>query len=199
LNPALGLAAEAIAHHKEVAQSKSIATGNAHGRHAGDDAVASSSSAARTPSYQSRRSHDYATDSYTQTRERPAATTSSADDIDPPEYTVTAADGTRIVEARPSAVGSSGHEKGSPIREKSRDLSTDESDDQDEDEDDWELDDAAENVQRATYDEMLESDNLPALTRSVLKGAKLPLPIILPQRRPRSKARDFVYAYSPVL
>jgi hypothetical protein len=82
---------------------------------------------------------------------------------------------------------------------------TDSSDHEADDEDEWDLDSAAEEADPPSYDNTLKSDDIPALTRSVLLGAepptgvKLPLPVILPQRRPREKSRGFVRAYAPVL
>lgn len=74
------------------------------------------------------------------------------------------------------------------------------------DEEAWELDEAAAATEPPNYEDATgEGDD--ALVRDVLANrqananpaGKLPLPVILPQRRPRNKSRGFVRAYSPVL
>lgn len=74
------------------------------------------------------------------------------------------------------------------------------------DEEAWELDEAAAATEPPSYEDATGEDddalvrdvvgNRPADTKPV---GKLPLPVILPQRRPRNKSRGFVRAYSPVL
>jgi hypothetical protein len=89
---------------------------------------------------------------------------------------------------------------------------------EEEDEEDilWELDEAAEHADPPSYEEsegsversVQDQDQDEAkLIREVLSKAgpvparrvKLPVPVVVPQRRPRSKNRGFVHAYAPVL
>jgi hypothetical protein len=171
LSPVVGLAAEAIAHQKEKSRAKHEIVNDQ------EEAVPSSSTAHPV------RARDVAV----------ASSSSTAHDA-PPAYTVTAVDGTTLAE-------------GAPAQEKAQEVHSDaeSSDENDHDEDDWDLDDAAEDADPPSYDQMLDNEDIPALTRSVLRtakpptGAKLPLPVIIPQRRPRNKARGFVRAYAPVL
>ncbi|KAM0717709.1 hypothetical protein Q7P37_007561 [Cladosporium fusiforme] len=77
-----------------------------------------------------------------------------------------------------------------------------------EDEEAWELDEVAASNEPPSYEDAT-NDDADALVRDVLAArsaadpnkpvGKLPLPVILPQRRPRIKSRGFVRAYSPVL
>lgn len=71
----------------------------------------------------------------------------------------------------------------------------------DEDEREWELDEA---VTPPPYSETAEED-LSNLIRDVhptsatIRTGRLPLPVIIPQRRPGTKTRGFIRAYAPVL
>lgn len=80
------------------------------------------------------------------------------------------------------------------------------------DEDDWELDDAVEDAtgRDAEGDGENSQQDVRKITREFLERhplnsgghqtkGKIPLPVILPQRRPRTKSRGFVKAYAPVL
>ncbi|KAK9311744.1 hypothetical protein V1522DRAFT_191694 [Lipomyces starkeyi] len=78
------------------------------------------------------------------------------------------------------------------------------------DEDDWDLDDA---VEEYTGSRAAEDQEPPVDTDEVFRTfmaaippppksadlAKLPCPVIIPQRRPRNKSRGFIRAYAPVL
>lgn len=74
------------------------------------------------------------------------------------------------------------------------------------DEEAWELDEAAASTEPPSYEDATGED-ADALVRDVVSNrptstkpvGKLPLPVIIPQRRPRNKSRGFVRAYSPVL
>jgi hypothetical protein len=86
-----------------------------------------------------------------------------------------------------------------------------ETDSDDELEEQWRLDEAAEAIDPPAYEESEASDAEkrdpkdlvnevlsiapPAATRRAL----LPVPVVVPQRRPRTRARGFVRAYAPVL
>ena len=72
------------------------------------------------------------------------------------------------------------------------------------DEVDWALDEAAaedDDQEPAPSIERGPPERVPAAGNAALKGSKpsLPFPVILPQRRPGTKTRGFVRAYSPVL
>ncbi|KAK9319958.1 hypothetical protein V1517DRAFT_356584, partial [Lipomyces orientalis] len=78
------------------------------------------------------------------------------------------------------------------------------------DEDDWDLDDAVEEYTglgasedqepQIDTDELLRTfmDGIPPPPKAA-DVAKLPCPVIIPQRRPRNKSRGFIRAYAPVL
>lgn len=180
IQPAIGLAAEAIAHQREKSRSRSDLA--EPGPNAGGHAPSSSASA----------SH-------------PASQARQAGPVDPnappPQYTETSDQG--LLESG----GPAYHDEKRAIKHDKSYAEYDEEDDDDaeHDEDDWDLDEAAELASPPSYDQTLDNDDIPALTRSVLKGAKaptgvnLPLPVIIPQRRPRDKKRGFVRAYAPVL
>lgn len=77
-------------------------------------------------------------------------------------------------------------------------------DSKDEPEEDWELDDAAEEADPSMYAEKTEqtaNDELLCILAHLPPNPaqRLPCPVIMPQRRPRNKARGFVRAYAPVL
>ena len=79
-----------------------------------------------------------------------------------------------------------------------------EGDDIGRDEADWALDEAAaegEDQEPASSIERDPQERASAADRAALRSSKpkLPFPVILPQRRPGTKARGFVRAYSPVL
>jgi len=164
LEPAIGLAAEAIAHHKEKSRSRTNITQT--DPNAENQPSSSSISSSRTVSVDPNTS--------------------------PPEYTPYSDE---IVESGVS------EEKRSTTIENHKD----QEEDLQHDENDWNLDSAAELANPTSYDETLDNEDIPTLIQSVLKNAKpptgirLPLPVILPQRRPRDKGRGFVRAYSPVL
>lgn len=76
----------------------------------------------------------------------------------------------------------------------------------DEDEEDWLLDEAAEAADPPSYEESEQQVSMDEMVNSVMHDfhppptiSRLPCPVIIPQRRPRSKARGFVRAYAPVL
>lgn len=74
------------------------------------------------------------------------------------------------------------------------------------DEDAWQLDEVAAATEPPSYESAMQEDT-DAFERDIIADrqinqqpiGKLPLPVILPQRRPRIKSRGFVRAYSPVL
>ena len=76
---------------------------------------------------------------------------------------------------------------------------------QEDDEEAWQLDDAAEEADPQAYAEVSDKDVKAELMRVLVRlpppnlAYRLPCPVILPQRRPRAKARGFVRAYAPVL
>jgi len=169
LEPAIGLAAEAIAHHKEKSRSRSNITQpdpNA-------EIQASSSSTSTSQAHSA-----YPNPSL------PGYTPYSDEKVESGESTTH-------------------DQKRSTTTENHEDQ--DENDDLEHDEDDWDLDSASELANPPSYDETLDNDDIPTLTRNVLKGVKAPtgirlqLPVILPQRRPRDKKRGFVRAYAPIL
>ncbi|KAF2090086.1 hypothetical protein K490DRAFT_54500 [Saccharata proteae CBS 121410] len=79
----------------------------------------------------------------------------------------------------------------------------------DDDEELWELDEAAEQADPPSHDEAASppAPSREEMVRSVVQNlppppstrARLPFPVIIPQRRPREKSRGFVRAYAPVL
>jgi hypothetical protein len=84
---------------------------------------------------------------------------------------------------------------------------------EDEDEEEWKLDEVTDFIDPPSYEESEahheegEHDDPKKLIRNVLilappitefKGP-IPVPVVIPQRRPRAKGRGFVRAYSPVL
>jgi hypothetical protein len=121
--------------------------------------------------------------------------------------------------AGPDPVLASG---GAPLNDKKAaqaqyddDSDSSDSDDLEDDEEDWELDEALENAGLPSYEES-EGKEPPASAdvlanevldrnRAALAAAPgfertpLPVPVIIPQRRPRKKARGFVRAYAPLL
>lgn len=187
LEPAIGLAAEAIAHHREKSRSRSNVAQSDH-----DSGQASSPSASAS-------------------REVPGAPQASQagrayPNAPPPGYTPYSDEG--VLESGGPATADqkrSINDANQEGHDEDGDVERGEDDDVEHDEDDWDLDAAAELAHPPSYDQTLDNDDIPALTRSVLKGAKaptgvkLPLPVILPQRRPRDKKRGFVRAYAPVL
>ena len=74
------------------------------------------------------------------------------------------------------------------------------------DEELWQLDEVAAATEPPNYEEVIKEDT-DAFERDIIANraanhtpvGTLPLPVILPQRRPRFKSRGFVRAYSPVL
>ena len=77
-------------------------------------------------------------------------------------------------------------------------------------EDEWKLDDAQDEMfeEPPEYESLHEPNELenaflhkhPVSTNvKPLKKGKLPLPVVLPQRRPRNRSRGFVRAYAPML
>ncbi|KAK5047395.1 hypothetical protein LTR16_011159, partial [Cryomyces antarcticus] len=80
----------------------------------------------------------------------------------------------------------------------------------DEDEADWELDEAADALESkktsAAKRDLTGAVDIPHLIESFIAEhpapsatARLPCPVIIPQRRPHNKKRGFVRAYAPVL
>ena len=77
-----------------------------------------------------------------------------------------------------------------------------------EDEEDWELDEAEGDDEPPSYDEDGEKPDVRKMLAKFLTAhpmptnlhpQQLPCPVIIPQRRPRTKSRGFVRAYAPVL
>ena len=78
-----------------------------------------------------------------------------------------------------------------------------------EDEEAWQLDDLAASTEPPSYEDSTSPSSDPDLLVHDLAASRqtnpqspitaLPLPVIIPQRRPRNKSRGFVRAYSPVL
>ncbi|CAK4031601.1 Hypothetical predicted protein [Lecanosticta acicola] len=140
---------------------------------------------------------------------------------DPPAYNDIAGPSERSLEAgQPASAEKSGNRE---LRDE--DLTDDDSDSLDtasieEDEEDWELDDFQDPIDSQglpSYEQseaLQENETVDDLVREVMASTKrskassdeitasdrpLPCPVIIPQRRPRTKARGFVRAYSPVL
>ncbi|KAI9736248.1 MAG: hypothetical protein M1834_001134 [Cirrosporium novae-zelandiae] len=74
----------------------------------------------------------------------------------------------------------------------------------------WDLDEAIEGSRESlpSYEQSQASDDVDSMIRSFVahhpapaysSTTRLPLPVIIPQRRPRNKTRGFVHAYAPVL
>jgi len=94
------------------------------------------------------------------------------------------------------------------------DVSEGEESEEDDDEIAWELDEAQEAADPPSYEAALEDGagsgeevDIPELVRGVLNKVgpypgtvmRMPYPIVIPQRRPRSKSRGFIRAYPPIL
>ncbi|OCL10367.1 hypothetical protein AOQ84DRAFT_387564 [Glonium stellatum] len=77
--------------------------------------------------------------------------------------------------------------------------------DEERDEQAWELDEAAEEADPPSYAEITQQEANDELARALGRlpppnpSQRLPCPVIIPQRRPKNKARGFVRAYAPVL
>jgi hypothetical protein len=77
--------------------------------------------------------------------------------------------------------------------------------DEEDDEEAWELDEAAEEADPPSYAETTQQETNDELARALGRlpppnpSQRLPCPVIIPQRRPKNKARGFVRAYAPVL
>lgn len=136
---------------------------------------------------------------------RPQSASRSASDDAPPAY----AQGAGSSERQPSAGRVPNDDKKAAL-----DSDTDTTDSEDDlatpevdDEEAWELDELAAATEPPSYEAAVGEDTSEdALVRDTLSSHKdtkvrgeLPLPVILPQRRPRNKSRGFVRAYSPVL
>lgn len=98
------------------------------------------------------------------------------------------------------------NDKKDNIDDSSSDYSDYLSDEIEDDEEAWQLDEVAAATEPPTYDaatredtDAFERDLAIAHQQHPSPIGKLPLPVILPQRRPRNKSRGFVRAYSPVL
>lgn len=102
----------------------------------------------------------------------------------------------------------------SPQSSQYGELSEGEEEEEDDDEIAWELDEAQEAADPPSYDDTISKDvtteegdiDVPKLVRGVLQkvGAfhgqkRMPYPIVIPQRRPHTKARGFIRAYPPIL
>lgn len=92
------------------------------------------------------------------------------------------------------------------IDDSSSDYSDYLSDEIEDDEEAWQLDEVAAATEPPSYDaatredtDAFERDLAIVRQQRTTPIGKLPLPVILPQRRPRNKSRGFVRAYSPVL
>ncbi|ROW08050.1 hypothetical protein VPNG_06101 [Cytospora leucostoma] len=82
-------------------------------------------------------------------------------------------------------------------------------------EEEWQLDDAQEELSRDTYqshsppatpekipalaDNFIRDKPMPVYPESSSQAARLPLPIVLTQRRPKARDRGFIKAYAPIL
>ncbi|KIW01200.1 uncharacterized protein PV09_07248 [Verruconis gallopava] len=81
------------------------------------------------------------------------------------------------------------------------------SDSVDELEEQWRLDEAAEAIDPPAYEDQEAGEDGSKLVAEVLRIAPslstrrlaLPVPVVIPQRRPRTKSRGFVRAYAPIL
>ena len=77
--------------------------------------------------------------------------------------------------------------------------------DEEDDEEAWELDEAAEEADPPSYAETTQQETNDELARALGRlpppnpSQRLPCPVVIPQRRPKNKARGFVRAYAPVL
>jgi hypothetical protein len=136
---------------------------------------------------------------------RPSTVQRSISDNLPPTYSQS----TRNASDRQLAAGPlAGDEKKKMLPDSSSD-SEDLSDGQtpiEDDEDAWQLDEVAASNEPPSYETTTREDT-DAFERDIVAAravhpsppGKLPLAVILPQRRPRNKSRGFVRAYSPVL
>lgn len=97
------------------------------------------------------------------------------------------------------------------VREKQQEEDDEDTASEEGDEEQWDLDDAVEEQLDHTQSPEEPTQDVNALTDEFMRThpppqyaeeaprAKLPCPVIIPQRRPRDKKRGFVRAYAPVL
>lgn len=133
---------------------------------------------------------------------QPAYQRSTSDSL-PPTYDQSTkhASDRQLAAGRPAA-----HDKNASLDDSSSDYSDYSSDELEDDEEAWQLDEVAASTEPPSYDAAIREDT-DAFERDLAIArqqhpspiGRLPLPVILPQRRPRNKSRGFVRAYSPVL
>jgi len=155
-----------------------------------------------------------------QAQQDQAAASSSRDvpsDDHPPEYEEVSHEKAQELIAKGHAVAVEGGDEKKYLSAQADDkdgLSEGEEEEEDDDEIAWELDEAQEAADPPSYDETLSNDvktpdgdvDVPKLVRGVLQQVRqfngqkpLPYPVVIPQRRPRNKARGFIRAYPPIL
>src|SRR5215469_9266714 len=133
----------------------------------------------------------------------------------PPEYEEVSEERARELIAKGEAVPVDTDTKHlSPKGPAHGEVSEGEESEEDDDEIAWELDEAQEAADPPSYEAALEDGggsgeevDVPELVRGVLHKVgscpgtikRMPYPIVIPQRRPRSKKRGFVRAYPPIL
>lgn len=134
-----------------------------------------------------------------------------ASDDSPPSYFQSASNGQqdRQLASGPAAANDTKKNPTDTDSDTDSDYISDELTPLQEDEEAWQLDDLAASTEPPSYEDSTnpstDSDLLihdlatSHQTNPLLPNTPLPLPVIIPQRRPRNKSRGFVRAYSPVL
>lgn len=147
-----------------------------------------------------------------QQRETEAGPSTSAP---PPDYEEVSEEKARELIARGEAIPADTDSKHLSSKALAQaDVSEGEESEEDDDEIAWELDEAQEAADPPSYEATIEGRagsseevDVPELVREVLHKVgpypaavkRMPYPIVIPQRRPRSKNRGFVRAYPPIL
>jgi len=142
-----------------------------------------------------------------ETGESSRSAAAQAPDERPPQYV-------EVPDEKANALIASGHAvlvEEHRIREAQHEDENDDSVSEEGDEEQWDLDDAVEEQLSRTPGEEEPTQDADALMDAFMSShpppgysesaapAKLPCPVIIPQRRPRDKKRGFVRAYAPVL
>ena len=127
----------------------------------------------------------------------------SISDSLPPTYTQSTAHSDRQLASGPPAAND---KKDLDDSSSDSDYLSDELTPIEDDEEAWQLDEVAASTEPPSYESVtreesdaFERDLASLRTQRPSPIGKLPLPVIIPQRRPRNKSRGFVRAYSPVL
>lgn len=129
----------------------------------------------------------------------------SAPDSEPPSYSESTNHGSDRQLATGSPAGD--EKKRYSDSDSSTDYLSDEITPMEDDEEAWQLDEMAAATEPPSYEDATSEDTDAFMRDIAARNAdkkqqdigKLPLPVIIPQRRPRNKSRGFVRAYSPVL